>query len=152
MEQVLKKVKEWEEAGYLEEVQEQPWWTNPLSVVVKEDLETKEVKKRVVLETSRHLSKNVIKQTVQMEDLKATGAIMAQGKYTAVFDLENQFFHVKLAEEVKQLFGLAVEVEGQEKFYMFNIMVYGFSPAVAVVTKLIKPLQSYLQCTWTMER
>ena len=41
MEQVLKKVKEWEEEGYLEEVQEQPWCTNPLSVVVKEDLETK---------------------------------------------------------------------------------------------------------------
>jgi len=104
MEQVLKKVRECEEERSLEEEQEQPWCTNPLSVV--ENLEMKEIKKRVVLDTSRHLL--CIKQTVQMEDLKATGVMMGQGKFMSVIDLNIQFFQVRLVEEVKQLFELEV--------------------------------------------
>jgi hypothetical protein len=46
---------------------------------------------------------------------------------TTVFDLENQFFHVKLAPEAYKFFGFAIpEKEGTEKYYSFIVMVYGF--------------------------
>jgi hypothetical protein len=145
METVRSKVKEWEEAGYITRLAEPAWCTNPLSVVLKMEAETGKVKKRVVLDTSRHLNNYVVKQTVHLEDLPSTSAMVSKGDYMCVFDLENQFFHVQLAPEVKDYFGFAVpDEEGNESFFRFNIMVYGFAPAVAVVTRLIKPLQSTL--------
>ncbi len=46
--------------------------------------------------------------------------------YNTIFDLENQFFHVKLTLEVKDLFGFAiVDEEGKESYIRFNIMVSG---------------------------
>jgi hypothetical protein len=82
---------------------------------------------------------------VHLEDLPSTSAMIRKGDYMCVFDLENQFFHVHLAPEVKEFFGVAVpDDEEKESFFRFNIMVYGFAPAVAVVTRLIKPLQAAL--------
>ncbi len=142
---VRSKVEEWEKAGYITRLAEPAWCTNPLSVVTKTEAETGKVKKRVVLDTSRHLNNYVVKQSVHLDDLPSTSAMIRKGDYMCVFDLENQFFHVHLAPEVRDYFGFAVpDEEGKESFYRFNIMVYGFAPAVAVVTRLIKPLQAAL--------
>ncbi len=59
--------------------------------------------------------------------------------------MENQFFHVKLASEAYKFFGFAIlDNEGTERYYCFKVMVYGFAPAVAVVTRLVRPAQAYL--------
>ena len=71
-----------------------------------------------------------MKQTVQ--DLAATAAMVERNDFSCIFDLENQFFHVKLDPEAR--FALQNE-KGEEDYYCFNIMVYGFAPAVAVVTR-----------------
>jgi hypothetical protein len=68
-----------------------------------------------------------------------------RGEFAGIFDLENQYFHVKLAEEAKKYFGFAwTDDEGKERFYCFNVMVYGYAAAAAVVTRLIKPIIGYL--------
>ncbi len=91
-------------------------------------------KKRVVLDTRRHLKRFVVKQTVQ--DLAATAAMVERNDFSCIFDQENQFFHVKLDPEARKYFGFALQNEkGEEDYYCFNIMVHGFAPEVAVVTR-----------------
>jgi hypothetical protein len=90
---------------------EPAWCTNPLSVVLKMEAETGKVKKRVVLDTSRHLNNYVVKQTVHLEDLPSTSAMVSKGDYMCAIDLENQFFHIQLAPEVKDYFGLTVQMK-----------------------------------------
>jgi hypothetical protein len=142
---VREKVKEWEEDGFVTRLNEPAWCTNPLSVVTKVEAETGKVKKRVVLDTSRHLKRFAVKQTVHLEDLAATAAMVERNDFSCIFDLENQFFHVQLDPAARKYFGFALKNEkGEENYYCFNIMVYGFAPAVAVVTRLIKPLQGLL--------
>jgi hypothetical protein len=126
-------------------LQELAWCTSPLSVAAKWDTQAGQMKKRVVLDLSRHVNLCTEQYTVKMDDLTATEGTRQQGDYNTVFDLENQFFHVKLAPKAYKFFGFAVPgSDGQEEYYCFKVMVYGFAPAVAVVTRLVRPAQAFL--------
>ncbi len=51
----------------------------------------------------------------------------------------------EIAEEAKEYFWFAITGEdGQEEYYHFNVLIYSFTTAVAVVTRLIQPIQAYL--------
>jgi hypothetical protein len=108
LEIVREKVKEWEEDGFVTRLSEPAWCTNPLSVVTKVEAETGKVKKRVVLDTSRHLKRFAVKQTVHLEDLATTAAMVERNDFSCIFDLENQFFHVQLDPEARKYFGFAL--------------------------------------------
>ncbi len=145
MQVVRSKVEEWVRQGYVTELAEPAWCTNPLSVVSKMDNESGQIKYRVVLDLSRHVKRCIEKQHLNMDDLRATAALRQVDEFMCVFDLENQFFHVQLAPKVCKYFGFAVaNQQGQDCFYQFKVMIYGLTTAVAVVDRLIKPIQSYL--------
>jgi hypothetical protein len=142
---VQDKIQEWVTQGYVTVLDEQPHCCNPLSVAEKRDGDTGLVKKRVVLDMSRHVNNYVVKQNVQLDDLAATEAMRHRGEYQCVFDLENQYFHVQLHPDVRKYFGFAwTGADGVERYYCFTVMVYGFAPAAAVVTRLIKPIMGFL--------
>ncbi len=141
MDTVREKVGEWQKQGAVIRLASPAWCTSPLSVAEKLDTQSGTVKKRVVLDLSRHVNKHVKKWNVQMEDLRATEGMREEGDWMAVFDLENQFFHVKLRPDAYGYFGFCVPDEnGTNKFYCFMVMVYGFASAVATVTRLVKPV------------
>ncbi len=141
---VTEKLAKWLAEGHVEEVQGRPHCCNPLSVVAKMDPDTKEIKKRVVLDMSRHINNHLVLQDVQLDDLKATEALRSPGDHMCIFDLENQYFHVRLATEARKYFGFSWRNEaGVDKYYVFTIMVYGFSAAAVVVTRLIKPILGF---------
>ncbi len=145
MEVVRTKVAEWLGQGAIMRLQEPAWCTSPLSVAAKWDAQTGQMKRRVVLDLSRHVNLCTEQYTVRMDDLTATEGTRQQGDYNTVFDLENQFFHVKLAPEAYKFFGFAIpDSDGREQYYCFKVMVYGFAPAVAVVTRLVRPAQAFL--------
>jgi hypothetical protein len=63
----------------------------------------------------------------------------------ASFDLANQFFHVKLHQADKKFFGFQLPgKDGVSEYYQFTVMAYGYSPAVEVVTRLLRPVKAYL--------
>ena len=71
--------------------------------------------------------------------------MVERNDFSCIFNLENQFFHVHLDPEAKKYFGFALQnTRGEEEYFCFNIMVYGFESSVAVVTRLIKLLQGLL--------
>jgi hypothetical protein len=50
-----------------------------------------------------------------------------------------------LKQEEQKYFGFAIPAEdGTTDFYKFKVMAYGYSPAVEVVTRLLKPVKAYL--------
>jgi hypothetical protein len=55
-------------------------------VVEKLDTQSRTVKKRVVLDLSRHINKHVRKWNVQVEDLRAIEGMREEGDWMAVFD------------------------------------------------------------------
>jgi hypothetical protein len=145
MDVVREKVTEWQQQGAVMRLATPAWCTNPLSVAEKLDTQNGTVKKRVVLDLSRHVNKHVRKWNVQMEDLKATEGMREEGDWMAAFDLENQFFHVKLRTDAYKFFGFSItDEDGSEQYYCFTVLVYGFASAVATVTRLIKPVTGYL--------
>ncbi len=76
-------------------------------MVKKTDSETGEIKFRVVLDLSRYINKLIQQQHVTLEDNKATEALRQPEDFICTFDLENQFFHVRLQENAKEYFGFA---------------------------------------------
>jgi hypothetical protein len=80
-----------------------------------------------------------------LDDLTLAEELIAQNDYMASFDLANQFFHVQLRREDRKYFGFALPSEdGGTDYYQFKVMAYGYSPAVEVVTRLLKPVKAYL--------
>jgi hypothetical protein len=84
---VQDKIQEWVDLDYVTALDEQPHCCNSLSVVEKRDSDTGLIKKRVVLDMSRHINNYVVKQNVQLEDLVATEALRHRGENQCVFDL-----------------------------------------------------------------
>ena len=142
---VRKKVAAWEADGHVEKLAQKATCNSPLTVADKVDSVSGKVKQRLCLDMSRHVNKFLNKHHTNFEDLSATACLYKQGDSMCVFDLENQYFHIRLSQEAKQFFGFSVpEEDGSETHYQFAVMVYGFAAAGSVVTRLIKPLQGYL--------
>ena len=142
---VREKVAGWLKEGHVEKLPVKATFNSPLTVADKLEVDTGKVKKQVCLDLSRHVNKFLEKHPTNFEDLAATGSLYKQGDFMCVFDLENQYFHVQLAEEAKQFFGFSLpEEDGTETAYQFKVMVYSFAMAGSVVTRLINPLQNYL--------
>ena len=143
---VLKeKVKEWEEEGYVERLSEPAWCCNPMSVAAKYDPVKDETKLRPCIDLSRHVNKCTRVSHAKLDDLTVAQELISKDDYTASFDLANQFFHVKLHEADKKFFGFELPGKnGEPEYYRFTVMAYGYSPAVEVVTRLLRPVKAYL--------
>jgi hypothetical protein len=72
------KLKGWLQGGYVVEVSDKPFCCNPLSVVVKTDPDSGQVKKRLVLDMSRHVNDRLAPHSLRLDDSHATekGAIL----------------------------------------------------------------------------
>jgi hypothetical protein len=63
------------------------------------------------LDLSRHVNKCVETFSVKMDDLGRIEGLKKWGDHMMVFDLETQFFHIKLAPAAYKYFGFAVPDE-----------------------------------------
>jgi len=138
---VDEKLAGWIRDGYVTEVERKPHCSNPLTVMEKRDFDSGQIKYRVVLDMSRHVNSKLAPTSIQLDDLQATEALKTPEDYMCIFDLVNQYFHVRLHPAARQYFGFSwKDQDGKDHFYIFHVMVYGFAAAAAVVTRLIKPI------------
>jgi len=139
------KVAEWKQDGYVQRLAEPAWCSNPMSVAAKYDPVKEETKLRPVIDLSRHVNKCVKVSHVKLDDLSLAEELISHGDYMASFDLANQFFHVRLHPADRKFFGFMLPGnDGKEQYFQFNVMCYGYSPAVEVVTRLLRPVKAYL--------
>ena len=145
MDFVQEKVGEWLKDGFVSKLSEPAVCNNPLSLILKYDAFTDKVKKRLCLDLSRFVNKCVPDEPVKLDDLSVSEKIVEPGDFMTAFDLKNQFFHVRLHPAARQFFGFKITgKDGKPEFYHFNVLPYGFKPAVSIVTKLLLPIKAFL--------
>ena len=139
------KVYSWEKQGYLRRVEHKPHCCSPFSVAIKEDLKSGSVKKRPCLDLSRHVNSYLQSWPAKLANLDSSAHLLDPGDWQAALDLENQYFHVRVHPNHQKYLGCKIiDENGAEQYFVFCVMVYGIKVATAVVTRLIKPIVSYL--------
>ena len=134
----------WERDGFVSRLHSPAFCCSPLTVAVQHNAMTNVTKYRPCIDLSRHVNRYIKKQTVKLDDLSVAQELIDKSDFMAAFDLENQFFQVKLATDMKKYFGFSVPAEdGTDQFFHFNVMAYGVTPAVWVVTRLLRPLKAF---------
>ena len=144
MPQLRKTVSEWETAGFIEHLQSPAFCCNPMTVAVQHNLVTDVIKYRPCIELSRHVNRFIKDFLVKLDDLTVVEVLVSSGDFMTAFDLENQFFLVRLNPAMSDFLGFMVpDPSGTPVYYRFLVMPYGCKPAVSIVTRLLKPLKSY---------
>ena len=145
MDRLRAQVAEWETGGYVERLTAQPYCCNPLTVAIQVNSVTQIVKYRPCIDLSRHVNLYIAGSHMKLDDLAIAQELIDHGDFMAAFDLENQFFQVRLAPETRKYFGFMIpSVSGEDYFYQFTVMAYGCKPAVYIVTRLLLPIKAFL--------
>ena len=139
------KVQKWLEKGIIYKVTSRPYCCSPITVSAKTDYLTGEVKFRPCLDLSRHVNKYLAVPPVKLEDLEVGEKLLEPGCWQASWDLASAYLHVNVAPEYHQYLGFSLpDLSGKVCYYQFAVMIFGWAPAVAVMTSLTKPLISHL--------
>lgn len=145
MDFLREKVKEWNDAGFVSQTPVKPDILNPMSVVVKEDYVAGTTKKRPVIDLSRCINKVLNHRPFTMDTLSNCESSVIPNDYQIIFDLENMYFHFRLHKDHKQFFAFSIVNEyGENVYYTFNVMCYGYALAGYIVTRVINPIKSFL--------
>ena len=134
----------WEKAGFVERLSEPALCCNPMTVAVQYNLAANSVKYRPCIDLSRHVNLHISDMGVKLDDLYVSEGLIAPGDFMTALDLENMYLHIRLRPDMKKYLGFAVPQEdGSTVFFQFRVMPFGVKPAVAVVTRLLKPVKAY---------
>ena len=145
MEFLRSKVQSWIDDGFVQLIDTKPLYVNPMSVVVKQDLLSNKIKKRPVIDMSRCINKKLVKKPFTMDNLTVCEPSIRKEDFQVIFDLENMYFHFKLAPEHRHYFSFSLpDQNGGNLFYEFKVMCYGYSLAAYIVTRVIVPIKAFL--------
>lgn len=121
MDFLRKKVKEWNDEGFVSQTLVKPDIVNPMSVVVKEDFVSGTTKKRPVIDLSCCVNKRLTARPFTMDTLSNCESSVLPNDYQIIFDLENMYFHFRLHEDHKQFFAFSiVNEQGENVYYTFT--------------------------------
>ena len=100
------------------------------------------MKKQPCLDLSRHVNSFIVDTPVAISHLSSVEDMLQEGDYQTLYDLENMYFQIVVAEEDREFLGCEIEDpnSGESHYFVFNVLIYGLKHAVAVVTKLTKPI------------
>jgi hypothetical protein len=132
----------WCTAGFVELVARRPHCCNPLTVAVQYNAVTDTVKHRPCIDLSRHVNSYIQHLPAKLDDLTVAQQLIAPGDWTTSFDLENQFF--RLNRQCVISCGFPCRMPPAAPTTTASVMPYGCKPAVSVVTRLLKPVKSFL--------
>ena len=138
-------VEKWLKLGIVYRVKSRPYVCSPLTVSSKTDYLTGEVKLRPCLDLSRHVNKYLTPPPLKLEDLEVAEKFLEPGCWQTSWDLKSAYLHINVAPAYHKYLGFSLpDTSGQQCYYQFAVMIFGWSPAVFVMTSLTAPLISHL--------
>jgi hypothetical protein len=142
---VIDKVKRLIAEGLVIKTSDEPLVISPLSVAIKIK-PSGEVRKRLVLDCSRHLNLHLPDDHIKMSTFATVIADLYEGDYMASCDLSAAFHHVRLHPELYKYVGFALDlVYGRGVlFFHFCILVFGLKTAGQTLTRVLKPIILWL--------
>jgi hypothetical protein len=115
-------------------------------VAVQYNPVTEVMKYRPCIDLSRHVNWFIAASSNQLDHLSISQELIHPGDFMKSIDLENQFFHVRLAPRMRKYLGFAVPAaDGSMQYFQFEVMAYRVKPTVTVVTRLLRPIKAYVQ-------
>ena len=131
-------IRELLENGCISEVPDCPEFINPLHVAVQPS-----GKERLILDLP-HLNNFIVKTHVKYEDLKTVFQLLKKGDYVFSFDLKSAYHNVDIFEEHRKYLSFCWQFsDGTVRYFHFNVLPFGLSPAPQVFTKLMRQLIKY---------
>ena len=118
-------------SGAVSVVTRKPWCFNPLQVVTREGK-----KKRLVMDVSRTINEHIQQEKVKLTSLEQITENASQGDFFASSDMRKGYYHIKINEKYRRLFG--IKWKGQ--FYLWNCCFLGLRDLVLKFTKFVKPI------------
>ena len=141
--QLRETVTKWEHEGFIERLDSPPLCCNPMTVAVQYNLASNSVKYRPCIDLSRHVNKHIADMGVKLDDLRVSEALISPNDYMTALDLENMYLNIRLRNDMKKYLGFMVPFPDGDRFFQFCVMPFGIKPAVAIVTRLLKPVKAY---------
>ena len=132
------------EAGHISQVSDVPHCVSPLQVATKFDSLNNVHKLRLVLDLSRHVNEYVPDIHVKLDDLSYSEPWLFEGAFMTSFDLKSMFHQVGINTNYRTYFGFSYILNGEQAYFVYNVLPFGFKLAVWIVTHLILPLKLYI--------
>ena len=133
----------WESAGHVERLDKPALFCNPMSIKAKNKADGS-VKHRPCIDLSRSLNIFLKPEHCALDTLHSTESVLNRGDFLCSFDLKDMYFHVEVAEQFRTFLGFSCLIDDNETFFQFTKMPFGLRSAVNIVTRLCKPLKSFL--------
>ena len=121
--------------GYIQELSEKPYCTNPLTVAVGKKL-------RMVLD-ARHVNSYLKYCPIKYEDWSLLEQVIEQEDYFITFDYVSGYLHIPIFPEHRKYLGFAYHWGDEIKYFSFNQLCFGVSSASYIFTKVNRPLVKY---------
>ena len=101
-------------------------------------------KPRLVLDC-RHINECIHDFSFRMEDVKVAREIFQKGDFLFSFDLKLAYHHIEIAEHHRQYMylGFKWEINGVNKYFVFNVLPFGISSAAFIFTKVMRKVVQY---------
>lgn len=130
--------------GIVKVVKEKPFCVNPLGLVSKPQQDGT-LKHRLVLDLSRHVNSFIEEKHVRLSHLERALEITEVGDLQIVYDLTSAYYHIRIEQSQCKFLGACFEnSDGSTVYFEYQHLPFGTSSAVHCITKLWKPIISYL--------
>ena len=131
-------------SNILDQVLEKPTCVNPLTVSARE-LVPGSRKLRLCWDGSRFINPMLKKMSVKLSHFSRAADLLYQGDYQVSMDLKSFYYHLMIFPPHRTYLGIAADLpDGTRRFYQYNVLPFGLAPAAAIMTRLVKPILSYL--------
>ncbi len=125
-------------------VRDQPTCINPLGLVSKVQ-DDGSFKHRLVWDGSRHVNNHLMPQHVRLSHLDKALELTLKGDFQSTFDLSSAYYHIKIHPSQTTFLGSAYEEEDGSVVYVeYQVLPFGLASAVHAITKIMKPIVSYI--------
>lgn len=132
--------------GVVSQVNEKPHSVSPLTVAFR-TLPDGSVKRRLCWDGSRSVNPAMKRVPCRLSGLPVVADLLDKGDHQLIFDLSQFYYHVKLHPSHKKFTGFKVPREDDVTvfdYYVYNCLAFGVSPAAGIVTRITKPVMSYI--------
>ena len=142
---VREQVEEWVIKGYVEKIDYEPFFINPLTVATKNNGETGAQSFRVCCDLSRSLNELLEDCTSRLDDLKTVWPRITEGCFFSANDIRAMYLHLSVNPRFRDLFGFAVvNSSGVLEFYRYMVIPFGLRPATTLMATLMRPIILFL--------
>ena len=128
----------------LQRLSEKPICVNPLTVASRE-LTLESRKLRLCWDGSRYINPRLKKLSVKLTHFTKASDLLYHGDYQVLLDLKSFYYHLMIFPAHRTYLGIAADMPaGSRQYYHYNVLPFGLGPAAAIMTRLVKPIISYL--------